>query len=70
MKRPELFFEYGECVEVFWINPWDGDKERIFMMMWPGHPIEETSTVEQWYQEYAEIMCYATKTPKPATEGD
>ena len=56
-ELPKLFYKYDECVEVFWTNPFDGSKERLFMMMWPGHPIEETEQVEKWFQEYAERFC-------------
>ncbi len=61
MNRPKLYFKYDECVEVFWKNPWNGEEERLFMMMWPTHPMEETETVEKWFQEYAAIFCAEKK---------
>jgi hypothetical protein len=53
-ELPKLYYDYDECVEVFWYNPWDNQKEKLFMMMWPAHPIEETKKVEEWFQQYAE----------------
>jgi hypothetical protein len=56
-ELPQIYFKYDECVEVFWKNPWDGKEEKLFMMMWPGHPPEATAKVEEWYQEYARQFC-------------
>lgn len=67
-SRPDIFFEYNECVEVFWINPWSKEKERLFMMMWPRHPIEKTAVVEQWYQEYAALLCNADQSKNVIAE--
>lgn len=60
-ERPKLYYKYDECVEVFWINPWDKKEEKLFMMMWPGHPIEATQQVERWFEEYAKQFCQSNQ---------
>jgi hypothetical protein len=62
---PRLYYKYDECVEVFWTNPWSGQEERLFMMMWPGHPIEAAAQVEQWYEQYAKRFTLTAESEKP-----
>ena len=45
-----------ECVQIWWVNPWSKEKERVAMLMWPGHPIEETARVEAWYSTLGKIV--------------
>ena len=43
----------GEELALFWVNPWSGDDEKIATFWWPGHPIEETKTVEMIFEAIA-----------------
>ncbi len=35
----------------FWINPWNGQREKIASLWWPSHPVEATEAVEQLFSE-------------------
>jgi hypothetical protein len=44
---------------LFWINKWYGKEEKIGVLYWPGHPIEETEQVEKWWQNLGELLSSA-----------
>jgi hypothetical protein len=43
-------------VEVFWTNPWDGKREAIASLFWPGHPMEDTAKVEAWFEAFGRMI--------------
>lgn len=49
LNRP--LFELGEDETggpaFFWVNPWDGKRERVASLWWPTHPPEKTEEVER-----------------------
>lgn len=51
---PKITWEYlGEELALFWINPWNMQKEKIATFWWPIHPMEETERVEQLFESIA-----------------
>lgn len=58
-STPGVFAKIDQCVEMFWINPWSQETERLCMVMWPAHPVEVTKLVEDWFENMGALWAHA-----------
>lgn len=64
MRQPKIESRYvGEELALFWINPWSGVEEKIATFWWPGHPVEETAQVEEWFEGIARRAALGSGPP-------
>lgn len=61
----------GPCF--FWTNPWNGRRDIIAKLFWPGHPVEATEAVEQLFSELElrrkpDAAALSHPTPSPQSD--
>lgn len=63
-KAPVVTCEYTECIDMYWINPWSKQKEKLCMVMWPAHPVEATKYIEDTFEAMG-ILWASSRTDMP-----